>query len=237
MSRHRHADPQSYDRLADHYERLTGHEMDVLAEWLPSVLTTGSLAVDVGCGAGRHAVILAERYEHVLGVDASAPMIELAKRVRSHERVTYHVEDLFETKGEFDLVFSSATLHHVKPLLPALEHLRSLVRTGGQVIIADVTAPQRRSYRFVHHLYPRGFFVAGALLHLVVDFVSRRPDAVNNFRMATYQPWLDHLATDRFLTAEEFDTTYGSVFPGATLTQLRHLRVCRWTARETPSDS
>jgi SAM-dependent methyltransferase len=194
------------------------------------VLTTdGQLAVDVGCGAGRHAVIIAEHYEHVLGVDASAPMIELAMRSRSHERVTYRVADLFEVEGEFDLVFSSATLHHVKPLRPALEHLRSLVRPGGQAIIADVMAPQRRTHRFVHHLAPRGFFIAGALLNLMVDFVSRRPDAVDKFRMATYQPWLDHLATDRFLTTSEFDHTYGSVFPGATFTQLQHLRVCRWT--------
>jgi SAM-dependent methyltransferase len=232
MRRPRHIDPQSYDRLADHYESVTGHQADVLAEWLPSVLPTGGqLAVDVGCGAGRHAVILAERYEHVLGIDASAPMIELAMRKRSNERVTYRVGDLFETEGEFDLVFSSATMHHVKPLGPALEHLRSLVRPGGQLIIADVTAPPRPSYRILHHLYPRGFYILGALMRLMVDFVSRRPGAVDNFRMATYQPWLDHLATDRFLTASEFDHTYGSVFPSATFTQLQHLRVCRWAAR------
>src|SRR2546423_15172355 len=119
MSRHHHVDPQSYDRLADHYECLSGHQADVLAEWLPSVLTTGGqLAVDVGCGAGRHAVILAERYAHVLGVDASAPMIELAQRTRSHDRVTYRVDDILETEGEFVLVFSSVTLHIVKRPMP-----------------------------------------------------------------------------------------------------------------------
>jgi len=46
----------------------------------------------------------------------------------------------------------------------------------------------------------------------------------------TFRPWLDHLATDRFLSAVEFDERYGSVFSGASFVAHRYFRSCVWDA-------
>lgn len=57
---------QSFDRIAEEYDRL--HELvgDHVGGWLPEVLPlSGRRALDLGCGAGRHTVILAERFAQV----------------------------------------------------------------------------------------------------------------------------------------------------------------------------
>jgi len=42
--------------------------------------------------------------------------------------------------------------------------------------------------------------------------------------------WLDHLATDRFLSPTEFTRRYRQVFPGATFTDLYRTRAMHWDA-------
>jgi len=37
----------------------------------------GGRALDLGCGTGRHAVLLARRFEQVDAIDLSGPMIEI----------------------------------------------------------------------------------------------------------------------------------------------------------------
>jgi hypothetical protein len=50
-----------------------------------------------------------------------------------------------------------------------------------------------------------------------IGVVRRHADAVESYRLHTFSPWLDHPATDRFLTAVQFDARYGGVFTEAAL--------------------
>jgi ubiquinone/menaquinone biosynthesis C-methylase UbiE len=57
---------QSFDRLAELYDRLGELSNDAVGDWLPSVLPPRrSRALDLGCGAGRHAVLLADWFEQI----------------------------------------------------------------------------------------------------------------------------------------------------------------------------
>src|SRR6266550_1106349 len=60
----------SFDRLAVLYDRfsfLVGRELwSYLTARLPA---RGGRAVDLGCGTGRHATLLARHFDHVLAVD------------------------------------------------------------------------------------------------------------------------------------------------------------------------
>ena len=106
---------QSFDRTAAGYDRLGDlGQNDSIRSWLVSVLPpAGGRALDLGCGAGRDSVLLAERFAHVDAVDLSLPMIEIARAKRSRPNIAYRQADLLEVtgSGEYDLVLSVMTLH------------------------------------------------------------------------------------------------------------------------------
>jgi len=107
-----------------------------------TLLPAGTTALDVACGAGRHAVWLARRGFAVTGVDVSA---EALTRVRgSGAAVELRQADL-ESPGvdlgreAFDLVCCFFFLH--RPLFPAL---CATLRPGGLVIYKTYTTEQLR---------------------------------------------------------------------------------------------
>jgi SAM-dependent methyltransferase len=209
-------DPQSFDAFASAYDVFTSI-VDVPA-WprLASlgVRDGGGRALDAGCGAGRRVVELADHFDEVVGIDLSAPLIELAEARRPRPNVRYAVADLttFADDDGFDLVYSAAALHHIDPVEPALQHLRSLVRPGGMAVLVDVVdlglAPWKR------WLWRHG---ANRLTPLrdAPSYVRRFgwADAVRALRFESSTPWIRHLESDRFLTGAEFERRYLSVFP------------------------
>jgi SAM-dependent methyltransferase len=77
-------------------------------------------ALDFGCGVGRLTQALARRCEHVVGVDISPVMIDLARRLdRYPGRAEYicTVNAGIETlpAASFDCIYSNIVLQHVRP--------------------------------------------------------------------------------------------------------------------------
>lgn len=70
----------------------------------------GERILDLGCGDGRLSVAIAQRGAEVVAVDSSPDMVQAA-RTRGIE--AYHVDgqQLGDTLGSFDAVFSNAALH------------------------------------------------------------------------------------------------------------------------------
>ena len=115
----------------------------------PSPLLAGAVdgvrpgrALDLGCGAGRHAVWLAERGWRVDAVDGAAAGIELllasAQRAGCRDRIRPRVADLEAeppafviTEGAYDLIVDCFFLH--RPLFAAI---RQGVRPGGLLVAA-----------------------------------------------------------------------------------------------------
>lgn len=84
----------------------TEQEVSFLAETL--ALRPGQRVLDIGCGPGRHALALAARGLHVVGVDASPDFVALA-RAAAEERgldARFRVLDVrdLDVDGEFDAV-------------------------------------------------------------------------------------------------------------------------------------
>ncbi len=218
----------SFDEIAVHFDRfaeLVGAQLD---EYLASMVPEGGgeRAVDLGCGTGRHAALLAPHYRQVLAVDVSAPMLELATARRGLANITYQQRDLRQVRadrdGVFDLVCSAYALHHLHDLDQALRRIRELVAPGGRVVLIDNVAPTPA--------VPRRWFIGEAARTLAADLARRRRppgEAWELFRLNTDPAWLDHLTTDRFLDPTQFTQQYGQVFPGATFTDLyRSLAMC-----------
>ncbi len=126
------------------YDRFT-RGLDALElpvnHWLDEHLGSGHRALDVGCGAGRYTVMLADRYDDVVGVDAAPAMIEIAERDRLRPNIHYQTRDVLsltpEHDGRFDLVLVLSCVMHVGPPELVLGHLRRLVAKGGTLLMVE----------------------------------------------------------------------------------------------------
>jgi SAM-dependent methyltransferase len=224
------SDGQSFDTLADRYDRLHDLQADPIGTWLAGVLPRGGRrALDAGCGSGRHTLLLADRFDEVIGIDLSAPMLRRATARRFRPNIAYHRTDLmgFGDPDGFDLVVSVNTLHHLPDLDGALDPLRRLTRPGGLVVLADCVA--------CRPTLPRWWFVGGAVRDLLVDLVRRPASAWELWGLRTDPAWLDHLTRDRYLSRGAFERRYAQVFPGARFQPVNGFHIMRWHAPD-PDD-
>jgi SAM-dependent methyltransferase len=223
-------DPRSFDHLPATFDRLQALAGGPLTAYLTDTLPRrGGRAVDLGCGTGRHAALLAEHFDEVLAVDLSAPMLDHARQHRPGGNIRYEQRDLTEvneiTDGRFDLVFSAHALHHVADLPATLTRIRGLARPGGQVVLVDNVDPRGHA--------SRRWLRAQARRGLLMDLRRhRRPvgDAVELYRLSTDPAWLAHVSTDEFLTPDQFTQTYRDAFPGARFTPMHRAVAMQWHA-------
>lgn len=98
-------------------------------------------SLDIGCGTGTFARLLAERSAQVLALDLSPEMIRVAQaRSSACRNITYQVADVLAwdfPAEQFDCVASIATLHHL-PLEILLAKMAAALRPGGVLLILDL---------------------------------------------------------------------------------------------------
>ncbi len=92
----------------------------------------GDRVLDLGCGDGVLAVDLVARGARVVGLDASAAMVEAA-RARGIDAVLGTAERL-PFDAEFDVVFSNAVLHWTRDIDAVLAGVVRALRPGGRFV-------------------------------------------------------------------------------------------------------
>ncbi|WP_309050076.1 class I SAM-dependent methyltransferase [Streptomyces sp.] len=101
--------------------------------------------LDVGCGTGDLARLLAGRATEVRAVDADPEIIARARGLTAPgARVTFTVGDALAAPGDdgpYDAVTCVATLHHL-PLTEGLRALRRHVAPGGTLVVLGLARPQ-----------------------------------------------------------------------------------------------
>jgi trans-aconitate 2-methyltransferase len=122
-----------YERLADPMTRWGGQVLERLT------LTGNETVLDAGCGTGRVTAQLLARlpHGHVIGVDASAAMIEQAReRFATVDRVTLQAVDLLTLTlpARVDAILSTATFHWILDHAALFAQLATLLRPGGQLV-------------------------------------------------------------------------------------------------------
>ncbi len=106
------------------YEKASAHQTQWGQELMSLLSLSGTESIlDLGCGDGRLTQQLAQLVPHgnVLGIDASAGMIQAAKQ-REGSNLSFLQMDInaMDFREEFDVIFSNAALHWV------LDHRRLL---------------------------------------------------------------------------------------------------------------
>ncbi|MEU6345890.1 class I SAM-dependent methyltransferase [Streptomyces sp. NPDC046977] len=99
----------------------------------------GRRILDAGCGAGALSAALRERGAVMSGFDASAGMLELARR-RLGTEADLKVADLAGplpyADDTFDVVVASLVLHYLEDWGPPLAELRRVLKPGGRLLVS-----------------------------------------------------------------------------------------------------
>lgn len=142
-------------------------------------------ALDVGCGDGRFARLVAERAAHVDAIDASADMIAAARTRADAGNVTWLLGDVMQQELEpasYDAVTAIASLHHL-PLVPALDRLSRLVRPGGVLAVLGLASEDSvAGYALAGAAVPANIAIGvwrnirGTIAHPPDDMPVRDPD-------------------------------------------------------------
>lgn len=103
-------------------------------------------AMDYGCGTGLVTLALAPHLGCVEAADSSAGMLQVITAKITQQGVRNVVPrsldlEVDELPGaQYDLIFSSMTLHHVSDPGPFLARLAGALKPGGRLAIADLDA-------------------------------------------------------------------------------------------------
>jgi ArsR family transcriptional regulator len=106
---------------------------------------------DLGCGTGQVSAALAPFVSHVVAVDASAAMLQAAKkRLHGFDNVDLRrgeLEALPIDDGRLDAATLMLVLHHVPEPERALADVARVLKPGGRIVLVDMLPHDRDSYR------------------------------------------------------------------------------------------
>ncbi|MCD2202524.1 class I SAM-dependent methyltransferase [Halobacterium sp. KA-6] len=132
----------TYDRIAEHFSKTREYAWPEIEEFLAD--RTGSVAVDVGCGNGRHTELLAAHADRAVGVDASLGLLaEARERAADHgfdaDLVAGDAERLPLAANVADLAVYIATIHHLpnrEARVASLNELARVLTTDGDALVS-----------------------------------------------------------------------------------------------------
>jgi trans-aconitate methyltransferase len=119
-------DPERYARNARFVADLGAPVVDLLAP------RPGERLLGLGCGDGVLTAKLVSMGCQVVGVDASAPQIEAARKLGLDARVRNG--EVLDFDGEFDAVFSNAALHWMRNSAQVIAGVHRALKPHGRFV-------------------------------------------------------------------------------------------------------
>ena len=167
-----------YRRDAKDYHNSSAEQQKWARDILSKLALEGDERVlDIGCGDGKVTAEIAGQLPDgsVPGIDRSGEMIRFARRnfpAKRFPNLTFEMMDAenMSFDGEFDVVFSNATLHWVIDHLPVLKGIKKSLKPSGKIllqmggsgnaaeILETVLENERWSRYFTDFPIPYGFY-------------------------------------------------------------------------------
>jgi ubiquinone/menaquinone biosynthesis C-methylase UbiE len=199
---------EDFDCIALLPEGRWGHNSHYHDFLLKHIPTRCENTLEIGCGTGKFARLLAERSEHVLALDLSPNMIRIAReRSKGCPNIEFQVADVMTWEfptDHFDCIVCIATMHHL-PLGEMLAKMKQALKAGGTLVILDL-------------------FRAGGLCDCILTGSLAMPASfalrlIKNGRIRaseeSRQAWTQHGERDSYLTVPDVRRICESALPGA----------------------
>ncbi|MDD1702777.1 MAG: class I SAM-dependent methyltransferase [Methanoregula sp.] len=119
--------------------------------------------LDFGCGTGLLTFALLPHVRTITSVDSSQGMLDVldAKiKTQGTRNVQTRLADLENgdlIPGQFDLVASSMTFHHIRDVGKLLDRLAGVIRPGGRIAIADLDSDEGKFHDSNEGVFHFGF--------------------------------------------------------------------------------
>ncbi|WP_136602239.1 class I SAM-dependent methyltransferase [Salinigranum halophilum] len=133
---------RTYDRIAEHFAATREYAWPEVETFLDE--RRGAVALDVGCGNGRHTELLADHAETVVGLDVSRGLLsEAGARADDHgfdaALLQGDAASLPLKRDTVDLAVYVATLHHLAPRsrrVASLDELARVLSPKGRAVVS-----------------------------------------------------------------------------------------------------
>jgi 2-polyprenyl-3-methyl-5-hydroxy-6-metoxy-1,4-benzoquinol methylase len=161
-----------------------GYAAELVPNWIPALdgvdakLTAGARVVDIGCGLGSSAFLIAEAYPGtvIVGVDSHAESIAIARKRAAEaglaDRVSFEVGTAQDFTGTgYDLVTMFDALHDMGDPVGAARRIRGALAPDGTWLLVEPYA----SDRFEDNLNPVGRLYYSGSTFLCVPNAMAQP--------------------------------------------------------------
>lgn len=134
----------AYDRWALQYDdnHNPTRDLDASVVRAAPLLLRGRDVLEFGCGTGKNTAWLAAQAQHVVALDFSLGMLEVAKRRVQASNVHFLQHDVRERwpleDEAVDVVVGNLVLEHVEDLVPIYEEAARVLRMGGQLFLCEL---------------------------------------------------------------------------------------------------
>ena len=120
-------------------------------EAMLSLLRREWTIADIGCGTGNAAEVLSPLVRWIIAVDREPKMLESARKRLSHlKNVEFRQGDLLKLPlkdGEVDAATVFLVMHHIADPQAAVREVARVLKPGGVLLMVDMVAHNRESYR------------------------------------------------------------------------------------------
>ena len=240
---HGHSDPRYWDRRAATYARSTTTRVDQFLAVVDPYISPRKTLIDVGAGAGRHSIPLADRLEWVTAVEPSEGMRAHLPALPNLTVIASAWEDAEVAPA--DLVICSHVLYGVADVVPFVEKMERSARERVFIMLREGPVPHPANVlrdRLATHPAPRItqfsdlFLVLLQLgIHPDVSFISypvvnryrSLEDAIEDCAPLFGEGWSDAVSAElqRMLSRDGDELVYDS---GSTVSGIAH-----WQPRKT----
>ena len=218
-----------FDRLAildDEGWTANNHYHDFLLKHVPQNCED---ALEIGCGTGAFARLLAKRCKRVVALDLSSEMIRVGRsRSNRFDNLEFQLADAMTwdfPRSRFDFICSIATLHHLQQR-ELFVKIKDALKPNGILVVLDLVESNSLVERMLDVF---GFGVSGGL-RLLHNGRLKPPAAVR-------KAWEQHGKHDHYSTVSQMRALADEILPGATVRRhllWRYSLVFRNTAPQIP---